>query len=152
MSESCAETQLGPFCLELVRQVRAGDTYGLHDGKPDAALLAPFIIDKFKAREIPIIGDPDPEVLERLNQFYAAVALAIEKRCGIMASPLLRVTGEGFGRVVLTCGRLVAVSKTLRDVHRFGFPTLEKLDAAGSALVADALKWIDKFNDAAMAE
>ncbi len=148
MSEVCA--QLGPFCVELVRQVRARDTYGLYDGKPDAALLAPFLIDKAKA--LPIIGDPAPEVLARLNQFYAAVALAIEKRCGIMASPLMHVTSEGFGRVALTCGRLVAVSKTLRDVHRFGFPSLEKLEAAGSALVVHALKWIDKFNDAATAE
>lgn len=143
---------VGPFCAELVRQAHARDTYGLHDSKPDIALLAPFIIDKAKARAIPIIGDPDPDVLERLSQFYAAVALSIEKRCGIMASPLLHVTGEGFGRVVLTCGRLVAVSKTLRDVHRFGFPSLEKLEAAGSALVVDALKWIDRYNDAARAD
>lgn len=152
MSEVCAKAQLGPFCVELVRQVRAADTYGLYDGKPDIDLLVPFIIDKARAREIPIIGDPDPAVLERLNQFYAAVALAIEKRCGIMASPLMHVTGEGFGRVVLTCGRLVAVSKTLRDVHRFGFSSLEKLDAAGSALVVDALQWVDRFNDTATAD
>lgn len=151
MSEASAEAELGPFCVELVRQVRAGDTYGLYDGKTDIDLLSSFIIDKAKAREIPIIGDPDPAVLERLNQFYAAVALTIEKRCGIMASPLMHVTGEGFGRVVLTCGRLVAVSKTLRDVHRFGFPSLEKLESAGSMLVVDAVNWVDRFNDAATA-
>lgn len=143
---------LGPFCSELVRQVRAADTYGLWDGKPDTELLAPFVIDKAKAREIPVVGDPGPEVLERLSQFYAAVALGIEKRCGLMASPLLKVSGEGFGRVVLTCGRLVAVSKSLRDVHRFGFPNLEKLEEAGTALVNDALTWIDRFHDAATAD
>jgi probable nitrogen fixation protein len=144
--------ELGPFCSELVRQVRAQDTYGLWDGKLDVELLGPFLIDKAKAREIPVIGDPDPAVLARLTLFYAAVALAIEKRSGIMASPLMSITGEGFGRVVLTCGRLVAVSKTLRDVHRFGFPSLEKLEATGAALVEDALTWIEKFNDAATAD
>lgn len=143
---------LGPFCLELVRQVRARDTYGVLDGKPDSDLLAAFIVDKAKAREIPLIGDPEPAVLVRLNQFYTAVAHAIEKRCGIMASPLMHVSGEGFGRVVLTCGRLVAISKSLRDVHRFGFASVEKLENAGSALVEDALLWIAKFNEAATAD
>ena len=143
---------LGPFCSELVRQVRAQDTYGLWDGKPDTDLLEPFIVDKAKAREIPLIGDPDRAVLGRLGLFYGAVALAIEKRCGIMASPLMSITGEGFGRVVLTCGRLVAVSKTLRDVHRFGFASLEKLEASGAGLVEDALAWIAKFNEAATAD
>lgn len=143
---------LGPFCQELVRQVRARDTYGVLDDKSDVDLLDAFIVDKAKAREIPLIGDPDPAVLVRLDQFYGAVALAIEKRCGIMASPLMNISSEGFGRVVLTCGRLVAVSKSLRDVHRFGFPTLEKLESAGSALVEDALIWIAQFNEAATAD
>ncbi len=141
--------ELGPFCCELVRQVRARDSYGLCDGKSDETLLASFILDKAR---IPIIGHPDPAVLARLEQFYAAVALAIEKRCGLMASPLLHVTGEGFGRVVLTCGRLLAVSKTLRDVHRFGFASLEKLERAGTALVEEGLTWIAQFKDAATAE
>ena len=143
---------LGPFCSELVRQVRAQDTYGMWDGKPDTDLLEPFIIDKAKAREIPLIGDPDPAVLGRIGMFYGAVALAIEKRCGIMASPLISITGEGFGRVVLTCGRLVAVAKTLRDVHRFGFASLAKLEASGAGLIEDGLQWIEKFKDAATAD
>jgi probable nitrogen fixation protein len=142
----------GPFCTELIRQVRAHDGYGLWDGKPDADLLAPFIVDKQKAREIPLIGDPNPAVLARLAQFYGAVALSIEKRSGIMAAPVTQISGEGFGRVVLTAGRLVVVSKTLRDVHRFGFATEEKLEAAGTTLVEDGLLWIEKFKDAALAD
>ena len=145
-------TELGPFCVELVRQIRARDTYGLWDGKRDEDLLVPFVVDKVAARAIPLIGDPDPAVLARLEQFYAAVALAIEQRSGVMASPLMNVSGEGFGRVVLTCGRLVAVSKTLRDVHRFGFPSLEKLEEAGMRLVEDGIKWIERFNQAATAD
>lgn len=145
-------TDIGPFCCELVRQVRAHDAYGLWDGKPDGDLLAPFIVDKKRAREIPLIGDPDPAALARIGQFYGAIALAIEKRSGIMASPVLQISGEGFGRVVLTAGRLVAVSKSLRDVHRFGFPSVEKLEEAGSSVVEDGLKWIEKFPNAATAD
>lgn len=143
---------LGPFCSELVRQVRAQDAYGLCDGKPDAELLALFVIDKAKARAIPIIGNPDAKVLQRLNQFYTAMAFAIEKRCGIMATPLISISDEGFGRVVLMCGRLVVVSRTLRDVHRFGYASIEKLEEAGSALVVEAIRWIDRFHAAATAD
>lgn len=142
---------LTPFLKELVRQVRAQDTYDFWGGRPDIDLLEPFIIDKAKAKEIPVIGDPDPRVLARLNQFYAAVSLSIEQKCGIMASPVLQLSHEGFGRIVLLCGRLVVVSKTLRDVHRFGFPSLEKLAAEGDKLVGDALIWIEKFEAAAEA-
>nr|WP_243846384.1 NifX-associated nitrogen fixation protein [Rhizomicrobium palustre] len=134
---------------ELVRQVRAQDTYDFFQGRPETDLLAPFILDKAKAKEIPIIGDPDPRVLARLNQFYAAVSLTIEQKCGIMASPVLQLSHEGFGRIVLICGRLVVVSKTLRDVHRFGFPSLEKLNAEGERLVAEALGLIEIFKPAA---
>ncbi|TGS26305.1 DUF269 domain-containing protein, partial [bacterium M00.F.Ca.ET.180.01.1.1] len=69
----------------------------------------------------PIIGDPDPDVLWRLDKYYAAIGLAIGERCGLMASPMIQVSHEGFGRVLFTTGRLVVLSKTLRDVHRFGF-------------------------------
>lgn len=143
---------LGPFLRELIRQIRAGDTYGVWEGKSDHDLLAPFVVDKERARTIPIVGNPAPQVLTRLNQFYGAVALLIEQRSGIMASPVLQLSPEGFGRIVLACGRLIVVSKTLRDVHRFGFPTLDKLEANGNALVEGALQWIEQFRHVAVAE
>lgn len=152
MSETGVTGSLGPFCRSLVRQLRARDTYGLSEGRPDGDLLAPFVIDRAKAREIPIIGDPAPDVQERVHAFYAAVALAVEHRCGLMAASVIGLSSEGFGRVILICGRLVAVSKSLRDVHRFGFADLEKLESAGSALVDSALDTIAKFNDAAQAD
>ncbi|RVD50104.1 NifX-associated nitrogen fixation protein, partial [Mesorhizobium sp. M2D.F.Ca.ET.140.01.1.1] len=84
--------------------------------KADAELLGDFIITKEQRRGIPIIGDPDPDVLWRLDKYYAAIGLAIEERCGLMASPMIQVSHEGFGRVLFTTGRLVVLSKTLRDV------------------------------------
>ncbi len=57
---------------------------------------------------------------------------------------MMKMSHEGFGRVLLTTGRFVVVSKTLRDVHRFGFETFEKLGEAGGKLVAEAAEWIAK--------
>ncbi len=71
-----------------------------------------FIVDKKKRRAIPIIGDPDPDTLWRLELFYGALCLAIERRCGVMVSPMMKMSHEGFGRMVLIAGRLVVVNKS----------------------------------------
>jgi len=154
MSEAAPiiEADVGPFGRELIAQVRAQDTYGYWEGKPDRDLLAPFIVDRERARAMPIVGDPDPQTLTRISQFYNAVALSIERRSGVMASPVQQLSSEGFGRVVMIGGRLVVVSKTMRDAHRFGFASLERLEADGAALVEAALVAIERYPDAARAE
>ncbi|MBW8299608.1 MAG: NifX-associated nitrogen fixation protein [Hydrogenophaga sp.] len=138
-----------PFMKCLVRLMRAQDTYDAWEGRSDASILTDFIVTKEQRREIPIIGDPDPDVLWRLEIFYSAVGLAIEQETGIMASPMMKMSHEGFGRLLLTTGRLVVVLKTLRDVHRFGFENLSKLAEAGNKLVQDAVEMVGKFPDVA---
>ena len=51
------------FLAELVKLWRAQDSYGTWDNKSDAQLLEPYVVDKEQRKEIPIIGDPDPEML-----------------------------------------------------------------------------------------
>ena len=137
------------FVKTLVLLFRAEDSYGAWEGKPDEALLAPFVLDKEARAAIPIIGDPDPDTLWRLELFYKAVGLMVEKQTGLIASPMMKMSHEGFGRMILTAGRLVVVSKTLRDVHRFGFPSIEKLAADGAKLVEDAVALIKKYPEVA---
>ena len=134
-----------PFVKTLVRVVRAEDTFGVWERKSDAEILADFIVTKEQRRQIPIIGDPDPDVLGRVEKFYIAVGLDIERATGRMASPMMKMSHEGFGRVILSVGRLVVISKSLRDVHRFGFESFDKLAEAGEKLVDDAKKWIDAY-------
>ncbi len=138
-----------PFVKELIKQWRAQDLHGAWEGKSDLDLLEPYILDKEKRRQIPIMGDPDPETLWRLELFYNAVGLAIERETGIMVSPMMKMHHEGFGRMVLTAGRLVVVNKHLRDVHRFGFPSMEKLAEEGEKFVASAVEMIGKFPEVA---
>ncbi|KIZ39151.1 NifX-associated nitrogen fixation protein, partial [Rhodopseudomonas palustris] len=115
------------FVKELIKQWRAQDTHGAWDGKSDLVLIDPYIVDKQRRREIPIMGDPDPETLWRLELFYNAVALSIERETGVMVTPMMKMHHEGFGRMILAAGRLIVVNKQLRDVHRFGFDNLGKL-------------------------
>jgi probable nitrogen fixation protein len=138
-----------PYVKELIKQWRAQDAHGAWDGKTDLDLLEPYILDKEKRREMPIMGDPDPETLWRMELFYNAVGLVIERETGIMVSPMMKMHPEGFGRLVLTAGRLIVFNKHLRDVHRFGFDSLEKLAQKGEELVAAAVQMIHKFPEVA---
>ncbi len=138
-----------PFIKELVKVWRAQDTHGTWDSKTDLDLLEPYILDKEKRRALPIVGDPDPDTIWRLELFFNAVALAIERATGVMVSPMLKMHHEGFGRMVLIGGRLIVVNKQLRDVHRFGFDNLGKLGEEGEKYVKAGVDMVEKFPDVA---
>ncbi|HYS66997.1 MAG TPA: NifX-associated nitrogen fixation protein [Paraburkholderia sp.] len=134
-----------PFVQQLIKQLRAQDTHGAWDGKSDLQLLKPYIHTPEERRAIPIMGDPDPETLWRLEIFYSAIAVAIERQTGQMVSPMMKMSHEGFGRMVLIAGRLVVVNKQLRDVHRFGFASLAKLAEAGGKFLDEAVEMIRTY-------
>lgn len=134
-----------PFVTQLIKQLRAQDTHGAWEGKSDLQLLKPYIHTPQERRAIPIIGDPDPETLWRLEIFYNAIAVGIERATGQMVSPMMKMSHEGFGRMVLIAGRLVVVNKQLRDVHRFGFASLAKLAEAGTKFLDEAISMIGEY-------
>ena len=140
-----------PFLQTLVRLIRAQDSYGAWDKKSDAELLNDYVVTKEQRRALPIIGDPDPDILWRVEQFYAAVGLSLEKETGLVASPMMSMHHEGFGRVILTAGRLVALSKLHRDLHRFGFDSLSALAAEGAKQVTASAEMIRKYPEVANA-
>ena len=149
VSDEDAAALASPFGRALVRQLRAHDTTGVWERKSDVELLAPYVVTREQRRSMPVIADPDARQLWRIEQFWAAAGLAVEQASGIIATPLVKLTHEGFGRAILITGRLVAVSRILRDVHRFGFESLSKLAAEGGKLVDEAVRAIDKFPEAA---
>jgi len=134
-----------PIIKALLRLIRADDRSGALDAEPDDLLLAPFIVTKAAKRELPLIGDPDPDVLMRVEQYYTAIGQEIETRSGKSVSPILRIHHEGWGRIVLIAGRLVAVSAHVRELHRFGFENLEQMAEKAEKLVAEGLSTIEKF-------
>jgi probable nitrogen fixation protein len=146
MSEAAEVVQVAsaadsPFIKQLIRVWRAQDSH--------LDLLEPYIVDKEKRRAMPLMGDPEPETIWRLELFFNAVALSIEHATGVMVSPMLKMSHEGFGRMVLIGGRLITVNKQLRDVHRFGFDSLDKLAEEGTKYVKSGIEMIEKFPDVA---
>jgi probable nitrogen fixation protein len=107
--------------------------------------LGPFLLGKEARRAIPIIGDPDPDTLRRVELFYRAVGRLVQERSGLPVAHLMKMSHEGFGRVVLTAGKLVVFAKSLRDVHRFGFDGVDALAREGEKAVAQALATIATY-------
>lgn len=78
--------------------------------------------------------------------FYNAIAVAIERETGQVVSPMMKMSHEGFGLMVLIAGRLVVVNKQLRDVHRFSFPSRSKLADAGGKFFNEAVMTIRTYS------
>ena len=151
MSQDTLAFVASELTLEIVKQMRAVDTYGTNDAMGPDQVVAPFILTKEQKRAIPVVGDPDEQTMSRVKVYYNALSSLIEKACGMMAIPLISLTHEGFGRALITVGKLVVFDKTLRDVHRFGFPTFEKLEEEAGKVIAEATALVKKYDEVAQA-
>jgi probable nitrogen fixation protein len=128
-----------PFLKALVQQIRANDPYGTYRHWADELLLKPYILSKAQKREISVEGEVDPITQGRIMAFYRAIAHRIEQETGRLSQVVIDLSHEGFGWALIFSGRLILVSKTLRDAQRFGFDSLEKLSAEGEKLVAKGI-------------
>ncbi len=134
---------------DMIKQLRAIDTFGSYDGWSEARSIDPLVLTKERKQQIPVIGDPDEMTLARVKAYYNSLSSLIEKKSGLMAVPMVNITHEGFGRALIMVGKLIIVDKILRDVHRWGFPSLEKLCEQTDATIAKALDLIEKYKSAA---
>lgn len=137
--------------IEMLKQLRAIDTYDTYEGWSNEKIIDPLVLSKERKRSIPIIGDPDETTLARVKSYYNAIASLVEKKSGLMAVPVINITHEGFGRAFVTVGKLIVVDKTLRDVHRFGFPSLEDLCEKTTAVIDKAVGLIEQYKEVAEA-
>lgn len=149
LAEPVADLLGADFIKEIDKQMRALDTYGTYDGWTVEKVLAPFVKTKEQRREIPVIGDPDEETIARVKCFYNAIAVLIEKECGLMAVPVINLTHEGFGRALIIVGKLVVLDRTLRDVHRFSFDSLSRMKTESDKFLSVALEIVGKYPDVA---
>lgn len=137
------------FMTEMLRQIHAQDAYGVHDGKRAEQLLAPFVLSKEARAAIPLVGDPSPATLLRIHAFYNAIAVLIESECGQMATSLVHLSNEGFGRVLITVGKLVVLDRPLRDAHRFGFESFSKMKTEADKLLGLAIELVGRYPEVA---
>ena len=138
-----------PFMAEILRQMRAIDSYGIWDKAGPHEIIDPFVMTKERKRNTPIIGDPDEDVMARVKVWYNALSARIEARTGLMAVPIVNLTHEGFGRAIIAVGKLIVADRNLRDVHRFGFKSLEAMEEEAEKIVAKAATLVEEHRDVA---
>ena len=148
------ETQTGivaetPFLQAVVQQIRAQDHYGVYRSWTDELVLAPFVVSKAKKKEISVDGDVDATTQLRVLSFYRAVATRIENETGKLCQVVIDLSHEGFGWALVWTGRLMVVSRTLRDAQRFGFDSLEKVAEQGEKLVKSGVDMIQRYPEVA---
>ncbi|WP_017655998.1 NifX-associated nitrogen fixation protein [Fortiea contorta] len=134
-----------PFLKAIVQQIRGQDSYGVYRNWADELILKPYVVSKQKKREIPIDGEVDPVTKLRIMSFYRAVAACIEQETGMISQVIVDLSHEGFGWVLVFSGRLLLVCRTLRDAHRFGFDSLEKVAEEGKELVEKGVDLVRRF-------
>ncbi len=134
---------------QMLKQLRALDSFDTYENWSKAKIIDPIVLTKERKREIPVIGDPDEITLSRVKAYYNSLATIIEMKSGLMAAPMINITHEGFGRALVMVGKLIVVDKVLRDVHRWGFPSLEKMVSQSDKTVERAIDLIEKYKDAA---
>ncbi|MEO0406697.1 MAG: NifX-associated nitrogen fixation protein [Cyanobacteria bacterium P01_A01_bin.135] len=145
--EAALTVDSAPFLKAIVQQIRANDPYGTYRNWGDELLLKPYIMSKKERRQIPVEGDVDPVTIGRILGFYRAIAARIEEETGQLSQVVVDLSHEGFGWALIFSGRLILVSKTLRDAQRFGFDTLEKMNAEGEKLVQKGVDLANRFGE-----
>jgi probable nitrogen fixation protein len=144
-SDTSFEVNSSSFLKAIAQQIRGQDVYGVYRNWSDELLLKPYVVTKQKKREISVEGEIDPSTLSRIMAFYRAAAACIEQETGLLSQVVVDLGHEGFGWGLVFAGHLILVRKTMRDAHRFGFDSLEKLAATGEELVADAVDLAKRF-------
>lgn len=139
------------FLKELVLQIRAQDHYGVYRSWKDELVLANFVVSKERKSQISVEGDVDPATQLRILCFYRAIAACIEKQTGKLCQVVTDLSHEGFGWAIVWTGKLMVLSRTLRDAQRFGYPSLQKLAVEGERLVESGVKTVQQFPDTANA-
>ncbi|NJL60648.1 MAG: NifX-associated nitrogen fixation protein [Methylacidiphilales bacterium] len=134
-----------PFLKAIAQQIRGQDVYGVYRSWSDELLLKPYVINRQKKREIPVDGDVDPMTVSRIMAFYRATAACIEKETGLLSQVVVDLNHEGFGWILVFAGNLLLVRKTIRDAHRFGYDSLEKVAEEGEKLIAKATDLARRF-------
>lgn len=136
-----------PFIKELIRAIQAQDAYGVYKSWSPELILKPYIVSKQDKRKISIEDEVNPMTLARIKLFYNAIATSIELETGQIMQVIVNINHEGFGWALVFSGRLLVVSRTLRDAHRFGYTSLEKLEDEGEKMTQSGVDLVKKYKE-----
>ncbi len=134
------------FIDTLISQVRALDQFGTWANKEDEEILKEkYVKSKEDLKNIPVIADIDEMQVQDIRLIFQAIALAFEKKTGIMCSVVMEMSHEGFGRAVVIADKIVITNKFFKDAHRYSFRTYEDLVKEGEKMLDSAIKTYEEY-------
>ena len=134
------------FIDTLIGQVRALDQFGTWANKSDEDILTEkYVKTKEQLKDIPVIADIDEMQVQDIRLIYQAIALAFEKKTGVMCSVVMEMSHEGFGRAVVIAEKIVIVNKFFKDAHRYSFRTYEDLTKEGNKMLDSSMKIYNEY-------
>lgn len=138
------------FVKTLAQVIQSNDFTGAYRNlSTQEKVEKAFILSPEEKEKLAECGLIPEKLREQISLFFQAVAFAVEQKCGIMASSIVELNGEGFGRGMVYCGRLIALNKSIRGSQQFIFQNLEKLSKEGEAYIDEALSWVQKYQEIA---
>jgi probable nitrogen fixation protein len=147
VTETLIDVSASPFLQAIVKQIRSQDSYGVYRNWTDELVLKPFVVSREKKRKISVENEVDPITKGQITAFFRAIAFRIEEETGLLGQVVIDLSHEGFGWALVFCGRLLVVAKTLRDAQRFGFDSLEKLEAEGEKLTQKGIELAQRYTE-----
>lgn len=136
------------FIESLIEQWRAVDQWDSWKKLSDEDVLKlKYIKTRDELAEIPLTADIDDRMIMNIRIFMQAIAQAAEKETGLFTSAVVDINREGFGRGLVLAQNIILVEKVYREAHRFYFPDIDKLGAAGGKLLDLGLSNYTKLKD-----
>lgn len=134
------------FIDTLVGQVRALDQFGTWANRNNEDILSEkYVKTKEDLKNIPVIADIDEMQIQDIRLIFQAIALAFEKKTGVMCSVVMEMSHEGFGRAVVIAEKIVVTNKFFKDAHRYSFRTYDKLIEEGDRLLSSAIEIYNEY-------
>ncbi|MNH99020.1 hypothetical protein D3C73_517740 [compost metagenome] len=104
----------------------------------------------FTAEEKIAVGadcTPSPKLRKQVENVFQALALTLEIETNGLVQSMVDMNSEGFGRAVVSSGRLILISTTLRAGLRFPFTSRSKLERFALNSLREALEWHNKHSE-----
>lgn len=139
------------FLKNLNQVIQSNDFTGAYRNLTVQQIIeSAFMMSAEEKEKIAECGIIPQKLKEQISFLFQAVAFSVEQKTGIMASSIVELNEEGFGRGMVYCGKLIALNKSVRGSQQFIFQNLEKLDKVGRLFIEEAVMWVGKYKEIAV--
>ncbi|MEK5165016.1 DUF269 domain-containing protein [Paenibacillus sp. FSL R5-0527] len=143
---------LAAFNRTLSQMIDAYDYFGKVSGLSEEEKIARLLL--FTPEEKQALSQdctPNAKLRRQVEHVFQALAAALEAETGQLMQSMVEMNGEGFGRAIVSSGRLILVSVTLRAGLRFPFTSAAKLEKFALSQIREALDWLARHGEVAAA-